>query len=70
MRKKYYDPDAPEHIDKSIARTERKLEMLHIRKQIRAIDERLKSLGIVPETYPPPEADDAQPLAVHTAPSS
>jgi hypothetical protein len=68
----YYDPDAPHHLERSITLTERKLESLRLRKEIRIIDEKLKLLWLM---YPPQRADDEQvddeqPSAVHNAPSS
>ena len=66
MRNSYYDPNKPYWLDKSIARAERKLEMLHIRQKINDIDMKLQLLS----KYAPQKADEEQPSVVHTAPSS
>ena len=72
-----YDPTAPFWLNRTIARTEQslardqaKLEALKIQQAINAIDRKLKLLAEISKLYSPQEADDTQPLAVHSAPLS
>ena len=63
-----YDPNAPYYTSKAIQRAKRRLEELHLREAIYAIDTKLKILEAM---YPPQKADDEQqPSAVHNAPTS
>ena len=65
-----YNPNMPFYLSRSIARAQRKLTELRLREEIYAIDQKLKALRACEQWYPPQEADDAQPLAVHSAPLS
>ena len=76
MRKKY-NPNEPFWLNRTIARTEQslardqaKLEALKIQQALNAIDRKLKLLAEISKLYSPQEAEDAQPLAVHSAPLS
>jgi hypothetical protein len=47
----YYDPDSPVNLRRSIASTERKLKELHLRKEIAAINTKLKTLKDIQTLY-------------------
>jgi hypothetical protein len=62
-----YNPNARYWLNQSVARAERRLEMLHIRQQIAAIDEKLR---ILERCHPPQKATSEEPSEVHSAPTS
>jgi hypothetical protein len=69
MKKDYKNNYKPNYTEQIIS-TKFKLEQLQLLRDIADIDAKLNTLEMMHPFYPPQNADDDQPSAVHTAPSA